>query len=391
MSQNHNHHVEQDTFSITRVLVMLGAQKWWMLSTALLVVAASWAVARWIPKQYVATAVLMTQSPQGNSTLSALGQLSSLAGVAGPLGGMKSQDDLMVALLKSRRIQDELIKILDLKARYETTSSEWARKQLGDRVTITLDKKTGLIVIDAADSEAVFASRLANSHVEVLRGTLSMLAISDAQLRRTFFEQQLDRARQAFAKAEATFRQAQARSGFALAPALAEGSVRENVAIRSQISAREIQLQASSQTLTNEHPEFQRQVAELMALRQKLSQLERGGASQGTQGSPAALEAYRDMKVQEAVLETLVKQLEMAKIDEAREGPTVQFIDVASPPEGPSKPGRRVILIAGALLAIMLAITVGVLRAWWIEDTRHPTSRLRAVTRAWVGQPKSSP
>ena len=97
------------------------------------------------------------------------------------------------------------------------------------------------------------------------------------------------------------------------------------------------------------------------------------------------------MKVQEAVLETLVKQLEMAKIDEAREGPTVQFIDVASPPEGPSKPGRRVILIAGALLAFMLAITVGVLRAWWIEDTRHPTSRLRAVTRAWVGQPNSAP
>jgi tyrosine-protein kinase Etk/Wzc len=385
MSQDHLHQLEQATFSITRLLVMLGAQKWWMLSTAILVVVASWAVARWIPKQYVATAVIMTQAPQGNSTLSALGQLSSLAGAVGPLGGMKSQDDLMVALLKSRRIQDELIKTLDLKARYDTKSSEGVRKQLGDKVTITLDKKTGLIVIDAADSESVFASRLANSHVEVLRGALSTLAINDAQLRRKFFEQQLDRTRQAFATAEATFRQAQAQSGFALAPVLAEGSVRESVAIRSQISSREIQLQALSRTLTNEHPEFQRQIAELMALRQKLSQLEHGGASQGTRGSPAALDAYRDMKVQEAVLETLVRQLEMAKLDEAREGPTVQFIDVASPPEGPSKPSGRVILIAGALLAIVLAITVGVLRVWWVEDARQPTSRLRAVTRAWVG------
>lgn len=382
----------EEGFSILRLLALLGQQKWWMLLVFLLVMAACFAVSVIVPKKFVSTAILMSPAQPNNSAAVALGQLSGLATMTGALGGMKSQDELMVALLRSRRVQDELIDTLQLASRYQTGSREIARRMLNEHVAITLDKKSGLITVEATDLDADFSARLANAHVDVLRKTVSRLAITEAQQRRQFLEQQLGKARLAFATADAVFRQAQARTGFAVAPVLAETSVREGVALRMQISSQEIRLQSLAQSLTQQHPEFQRALAELSALRRKLAQLESGtGESSAPKGDQTALDAYRDMRVQESVLDELIKQLEMAKLDEAREGPGIQLIDAAVPPEGPSKPSKRVILIAGVLLALVLSVAVAVCRTYLIRERARPDSDWIKAWQAWFGGQAKTP
>jgi len=76
---------------------------------------------------------------------------------------------------------------------------------------------------------------------------------------------------------------------------------------------------------------------------------------------PGYIGRLRDFKYQEAMFENLSKQLELAKLDEANEGTTIQVVDVALPPERKSFPKR--ILTAGVAMAVALLAMLLRLRA----------------------------
>ena len=65
---------------------------------------------------------------------------------------------------------------------------------------------------------------------------------------------------------------------------------------------------------------------------------------------------YRRMKVQETVYDLLTQQYELARIQEAKEIPTVNVIDPANVPEKKSYPPR--LLIIAVITSMSLAIEV---------------------------------
>jgi uncharacterized protein involved in exopolysaccharide biosynthesis len=91
---------------------------------------------------------------------------------------------------------------------------------------------------------------------------------------------------------------------------------------------------------------------------------------------------YRRMKVQETVFDLLTQQYEMARIQEAKEIPTVNVIDPANVPEKKSYPPRLLIIVV--LTTLSLAITsifiVGSAR-WQEKDPRDPNKRF--ANRVW--------
>src|SRR5262249_26110504 len=74
---------------------------------------------------------------------------------------------------------------------------------------------------------------------------------------------------------------------------------------------------------------------------------------------------YRQTKIQEAVYETLTKQVELAKVEEAKEIPTVRVLDASHYPERRSSPRRLLVTLACGLLAVAGAAAGVVLSAWW--------------------------
>lgn len=71
--------------------------------------------------------------------------------------------------------------------------------------------------------------------------------------------------------------------------------------------------------------------------------------------STSYINAYRDFKYQEMLLEINAKQFEAAKMDEAREGAMIQVIDVAQPPERRSKPKRVSMTIMFAMFGLIFS------------------------------------
>ena len=81
--------------------------------------------------------------------------------------------------------------------------------------------------------------------------------------------------------------------------------------------------------------------------------------------------------MQEAVFETLTKQYEMAKVEEARETPSVKVLDVADVPERKSYPPRMVFMFFGTGLLLVLACVWVLARARWHDvDPANPAKVL---------------
>ena len=307
---------------------------------------------------------------------------------------MKSSDEMYIALMRSQTMQDKLIEKLALKQRYGSRSIEDARLALSKHVALVSDKKSGLINIDAQDIDPLFAAKLANLQVEELRAMLGRLAVTDVQQRRVFHEQQVKKTQVSLAAAELRFRQALEKAGMqATSVWLAESSVMAGAGLRGQIVALEIQLQTLSSFATPENPDVRRISSQLAALRSQLAKYEQGtGRANATPVQQEAAQAYRDLKVQETMLDSFVRQLEITKIDESKEGPPVQVVDVALPPEIRSSPQRTKYVVnagvAGVLLGIVLALAKSYLGR--MRNSEEGRSRLAAMRRSWAFKKNSA-
>jgi capsule polysaccharide export protein KpsE/RkpR len=85
---------------------------------------------------------------------------------------------------------------------------------------------------------------------------------------------------------------------------------------------------------------------------------------------------YRRTKIQEAVLETLTKEYEMAKVQEVKEIPTVKVLDAANIPDKKSFPPRLLIMATGTILAFGLTAGRLILHKRWGEIDPNDPGRL---------------
>src|SRR5258708_40231823 len=82
---------------------------------------------------------------------------------------------------------------------------------------------------------------------------------------------------------------------------------------------------------------------------------------------------YRRAKIQETVYELLTEQYELAKVQEAKETPSVKVLDPARIPERKSFPPRLVIMVLGTFLTLALSVVWVLVSARWQEaDSQDP-------------------
>jgi len=376
-------------FGFIDLLTMLGEEKWVVLVVTAITIAVGIVMSLTATPIFSSKAVIMpAQQGGGGSAAGALSQLSQVPGL-GALGGIaggKTSEQLYVAFMRSQTFQDTIIKKHDLRRKWGSKSIEDARLNLSTVVSIGTDKQSGLINIIAQSEDPKFAAELANSHVEELHKMISRVATTEAQQRRMFYENQITKTQTSLAAAELRYRQAQERSGIQVTSMLAEAALRTSAELRAKITALEIQLQASSAFVTAKNPDTQRVASELAVLKARLAQLEQGsGQSAVSSRQQSTMQAFRELKVQEAMLDGFVRQLEIAKIDEAKEGLPVQIVDIAMPAEIRSFPQRTKMVTAAGSLGLGLGLFFALLRAGIRRLGRDNESqqRLQLLLQSW--------
>ncbi len=168
--------------------------------------------------------------------------------------------------------------------------------------------------------------------------------------------------------------------------------------LRALISEREVQLRVLRTGATEQNPEVIRLNSELAGLRAELSRLESRRAKGDTDNAldipvgrlPEAaidyIRARRELKLQETLLESMIRQYEVARLDEAKEGQMLQQVDKAVPPDYRSFPPRMLWVAGGAMAGFLLAVCWIVLRRYAAlarADDGDDGESWRALGRAW--------
>src|SRR2546428_5750083 len=87
---------------------------------------------------------------------------------------------------------------------------------------------------------------------------------------------------------------------------------------------------------------------------------------------------FRKTKIQEAIYETLTQEFELAKVQEAKETPSVKVLDAASLPERKSFPPRTLIALLGAFLMFGTAVMFIVARLTWEQADTNDAGKVLA-------------
>lgn len=366
---------QDDDISLLDLLIVLAERKRMILYWTAGFAIAALVISLLLPKSFTATAVLMPPRQPGSvgSLLtSELGNLGGMAALAGGSLGIKNPNDMYVGMLKSQTVEDAMVSKYGLMKEYRAPYLSAARKVFESHVTVNGNDKDGLIHISVEDRDPQKAAEMANGYVDAFRHLSEGLAITEASQRRLFFQRELEQAKDNLANAEEALKKTEQTTGLIQLDSQARALIETAAELRAEITAKEVQIQAMQTYATGENAQLVQAQQELDSLRAQLAKL--GGSEE----SPNSLivpkgkvpevgleyvRKLRDVKYYETIFEILAKQLEVAKIDEAREGSFVQVVDPAIVPDHKSSPRRALIVIIATLAGFFIGIVAALFQA----------------------------
>jgi uncharacterized protein involved in exopolysaccharide biosynthesis len=329
-----------------------------------------------LPVYYKAeTRILPPQDKGSNLAAQLMGQAGGLIALAGGAAGVKSQGELFVAMTKSRTVLDRMVDRFALMKLYKGKYREDARKNLVESLTVREDRKSGIISLTVEDRDPKRAADMANAFVEELKSLAGGLAISEAGQRRMFFEEQIRHTKESLSRAEEEVKGFQQRTGAFQVDAQAKAIIEGIANIRARIAMKEVEAKVLRSFATAQNPDLQRTEEEVRALRVELEKVESGKGRgfdplMSSERVPAIgmeyLRKLRQLKYNETLYELLVKQYELAKLEEARDAVVIQVIDRAVPPERKSRPQKaQIVLLATGAMFFLSAFIVLFLEHPW--------------------------
>lgn len=340
-----------------------------------------------IPPTFTATTRFLPPQQQQSGAAAMLQNLGALGGLASSATGLKNPNDQYVGFLQSRALQEPLIQRFKLLERYKVEFPDDARLALSGSASIGIGKD-GLISISVIDKDPQFAAELANAHVQELTSLLGRLAMTEAQQRRAFFEKQLKDAKEKLTLAE----QALQASGVNISALKAnpEAAVSGLAQLQASITAQEVKVASMRGYLTENAPDFRQALTELAALRAQLGIAERTQPPKN-QGDSDYVAKYRDFKYFETLFELYAKQYELARVDESREGSTIQVVDVAKAPDRKTSPKKGQItalatLASGFVLLVFVFIRQALRNAGKDPAAAEKLTRLRSTWARALGR-----
>jgi tyrosine-protein kinase Etk/Wzc len=363
------------------VLLVFAQRKWVILGWALAgVVVAIIAILR-APTLYKSEATVMPPEQQQSSAalLSQLGALTAFAGVGSNLG-LKNPADLYIAILQTNLVADNMVNHFHLMDVYKIQDLDGAAGTLRKRSKF-IANKDGLIQITVEDKDPKFAATLVNGYTDELFQQNNRLAIGAATQRRRFFQQQLAEEKDHLADAEIGLKLTQQSTGVLQLSGQAENIIGQEANIHANITSHEVQLGAMLASSTEENPDVVRLRSELKGLREQLQIMQKGtnGAMLSQREFPAAGLEYirkeRDLQYHQTLYDLLARQLEAARIDEAKASPAVQMVDPPQIPKVKSWPKPFIFILAGLVVGTMFGcIRVAVI---YVYDYAETDPRLR--------------
>ena len=349
------------------------------------------------PNKYESTVQLMppdASSLSGSSAmmgaaLSALGggemgggSASAAGGFAGTVGdllGVQKPGALFIGILRSRTISDRIIDRFDLRKVYSIKTYVRAEKKLLSRVEFEEEKKSGLLSITVTDHDKDRATAMASAYIDELNKLLSEVNNSAASKERQFLGERLVTVNAELVSTEKELSQFSSKNATLDPGDQGKAMLDAAAALQGQLIAAKSELSGLEQIYTAENVRVRSLRAHVAELQQQFDSFSGKDYSGSTKLDPNSLypslrqlpvlgqqyiDLYRRAKVDEVVFQLLTESYEMAKVQEAKDTPSVKVLDAPKLPEKPINWPAPVVALIGLLLGCFFA---GV---WVVADER---------------------
>lgn len=311
-----------------------------------------------------------TSNPTSSLASGVPGMSSGMMGMASDLLGMKTSGALFISILSSDSVQDKLINQFDLRREYWVSTYMAARKKLTSRSDFEENKKSGVITVKVRDHDPARAAALAAAYVDELNHMVADLNTSAAHRERLFLEDRIKVVKQELDRSSKEFSEFSSSHTTLDLKDQGQAMVQAAASLQGQQIAAQAELRGLEQIYTPYNVRVKEVKARIAELQHQIERL--GGAP--TQVEPdidkgeafypsirqlpvlgvTYTDLYRRFRINETVFETLTKEYELARVEEAKEVPSVKLLVPAQRPERPHGPPRLLILVGGILLSVIL-------------------------------------
>jgi tyrosine-protein kinase Etk/Wzc len=371
-------------------VVLLGSRKLLIVS-AFVGAAALFLYSKTLPEKFQATGTVLPPERSGaggmlaflaNSS-SAFDFLRSAAGVENPAL------DLFKTIIESRSIAEDVAK--DPVVHSYLQRSDTSFKGQIDRLRGSLSSealRTGMFTVSVnlttprfpsdkqRDSARMMSAYLANAFVNALDRYNRDRLMTSARATRVFIEGEYHNKMASLDSAYAKLQQFQEEHKAISLPEQLTATVSAAAKLSAQIQQTDMQISVEEHELGPASPRIKALEQERDAAKAQLAKYDEGGAGDyiiALRNAPALSRELagllREVKVLEQVGVYLRQQYEEQRISEERDLPSLQVLDRALPPNGPSSPNRKMYALVGLLLGL-IGSTAYVYVARFVRDVR---------------------
>ena len=388
----------EERISLLPHLQLLWNSRKFLLRATLSAFLASLLIAVLIPNRYHALTRLMPPDTQAATGLGILAAMAGKAGAASGMGGIgggiasdllgvKSSGALFVGIVGSQTVQDRVIRDFDLQRVYWDSKIEDARKDLAEHTDIAEDRKSGIITVGVTDRDPKRAAAMAHAYVDELDRLVAQVSTSSARRERIFLEERLKTVKSELDTTAKNFSNFASKNTAIDIPAQGKAMVEAAANLQGRLIAAQAELSGLQQIYARNNVRVRAAEARVNELQKKLNELGSGAPEDDSKGEnslypsirrlPILGVTYADLflqtKIQATVFELLTEQYETAKVQEAKEIPSVKVLDAAVVPTKKSFPPRTVLTILGTLLGLAVATTWIIAKAHWdAADASNP-------------------
>lgn len=331
-----------------------------------------------IPKLYLSTGSFMPPMDSADNVSGLLTMTSALTKAAGGLGGIgKSvglpgalqEADVYAAICESRTVREIVIKKCNLYYEYKLDkialkdtlkAMEKAVKELKKNTLIDVTPEN-IVKLSAISKDPNKSADIVNAYIWALDEYNKMSSRTRSKKVREFLEYRIAKHLKELKDAEDSLEVFQSRhKTISLTDEMKE-AIKTAAVLEANMMSNQVKIEAMSNYMNESNPELITLKNENVAIKSRLTDFKTGKSDLFVpfRSAPSIgmelTRRWRTVRILEELYSILLMQYEQAKVNEARDAPTIQVLDYGKVPVKKYKPKRAIIVIASLILGAFMS------------------------------------
>jgi len=352
-----------------------------ILASGLITAAVAAVVSLLLPQWFTANSSVFPPETAGATGYAQLIQQALQMPIIAPSAGGGRPGTIYIDILLSRRVGEQLVEEFGLKTVYDAELVTDAIEALHSHTSFSL-LENGLLKLGFEDRDPERAAAIANRYVELLDEFNRDLNVTRASKTREFVGGQLEIHEKRLREAEDSLRAFQEEHEALQLDQQVTSAIDIVASLTAEAVAMEVDLDILGQYASQGSEEYLRKKKQYDEVVNQLEKFKANSARSETDFVRSFFPSFdtlpelaldmarllRRVKTEEAIYRLLLEEFEKARIEEARNTPTVQVLDVAKVPELRSRPRRAMITVFGGIAGLGWSTLFVVFLSVWRRD-----------------------